>query len=55
MTVEAPTRPVTTVPQPPHVHDRTCFWDVLACRWAGPAHPAPPAPQVPAPRRSPED
>lgn len=56
MTTDALPRPVT-VPgtRRDHVHDRTCWWDVLACRWAGPAHPdlARPA-TVPAPRRSPE-
>ncbi|MEJ2885486.1 hypothetical protein [Actinomycetospora aeridis] len=53
MSVDAPPRPVALV-APGHVHDRTCFWDVLACRWAGPAHAAPTDTRLPAPRRSPE-
>ncbi|MDD7967854.1 hypothetical protein [Actinomycetospora lemnae] len=57
MTVDILTRPLIAVQPagPEHVHDRTCWWDVLECRWAGPAHPAPPTPRIPAPRRSPEE
>lgn len=28
-------------PSEAHTHDRRCWWDVFACRWAGPAHPDP--------------
>ncbi|MEJ2864278.1 hypothetical protein [Actinomycetospora flava] len=56
MTADVLTRPVATVARRGHEHDRSCYWDVFACRWAGPAHPdlAGPA-SVPSPRRSPED
>lgn len=55
MSVDAPTRPAAVTARPGHVHDLSCYWDVFACRWAGPAHPvlAHPA-TVPAPRTSPE-
>lgn len=55
MSVDAPPRPATRVTRRGHVHDRTCYWDVFACRWAGPAHPdLARAATVPAPRTSPE-
>ena len=28
-----------------HHHGRTCWWDVLDARWAGPAHPDPRVPR----------
>ncbi|GLZ48795.1 hypothetical protein Acsp06_49800 [Actinomycetospora sp. NBRC 106375] len=48
MSVEAPARPTTA--RRGHVHDRSCYWDVMECRWAGPAHPVARDPRVPAPR-----
>lgn len=60
MSIDAPVRPAPTLDglagrsvcfEPAHVHDRSCWWDVMACRWAGPAHPAPARrADVPAPR-----
>lgn len=44
------TRLVTTDLRRGHAHDRTCYWDLFACRWAGPAHP-PRGPEVPVPRQ----
>jgi hypothetical protein len=57
MSLDAPLRPTTASPLgAAHVHDRTCWWDVRQCRWAGPAHPTPQAATpVPAPRVAPED
>ncbi|WP_207787006.1 hypothetical protein [Actinomycetospora cinnamomea] len=44
---------------PAHEHTRACWWDHLAGRWAGPAHPAPvptraAAPGIPEPRPAPD-
>jgi hypothetical protein len=52
MSLSTPLRPVSAPSQGAHEHTRTCWWDHLACRWAGPDHPAPSssAAPVPAPR-----
>jgi hypothetical protein len=56
MSLSTPLRPVSAPSQGAHEHTRTCWWDHLACRWAGPDHPAPSssAAPVPAPRTPPE-
>jgi hypothetical protein len=54
MSLSAPLRPVATPGQPAHEHTRTCWWDHLAGRWVGPAHPAP-VPRIPEPRRAPDE
>ena len=52
MTLTTPPRPASARSLGAHEHTRSCYWDHLACRWAGPAHDAPasPAPSVPDPR-----
>ena len=40
MSLDAPPRrPAPQRAAHGHVHDRSCWWDLTQCRWAGPAHP----------------
>jgi hypothetical protein len=54
MSLTTPLRPVSTSASPAHEHTRSCWWDHLECRWAGPAHPVPRDARLPEPRRSTE-
>jgi hypothetical protein len=49
MSLSTPLRPVSAPARGTHEHTRSCWWDHLACRWAGPAHPAAASPVVPVP------
>jgi len=58
MSLSTPLRTVAVPTGDVHGHTGSCWWDHLACRWAGPAHPAPPvrrSPQLPEPRPAAED
>jgi len=58
MSLSTPLRPVaarTGDPIGAHEHTTSCWWDHLAGRWAGAAHPEPGAARIPAPRPAVED
>jgi len=54
MSLSTPLRPVA-VPTGAHEHTTACWWDHLAGRWAGAAHPEPGAARIPEPRPAAED
>jgi hypothetical protein len=54
MSLSTPLRPVAVLTDA-HEHTTACWWDHLACRWAGAAHPKPGAARIPEPRPAVED
>jgi hypothetical protein len=54
MSLSTPLRPVA-VPTGAHEHTTACWWDHLAGRWAGVAHPEPGPARIPEPRPAVED
>ncbi|HSK58795.1 MAG TPA: hypothetical protein VK935_07055 [Actinomycetospora sp.] len=54
MSLTAPLRPVAVLTGA-HEHTTACWWDHLAGRWAGPAHPVPGPARLPEPRPAADD